>query len=117
MDAVSTPTQSYSLNDKWDMYYHLPQDKNWNLSSYIAIRKSIDCMTDVIKVNESLHDGIIKNCMLFVMKDGITPMWEDSQNRNGGCFSYKVSNKFVVRESAASEIAESLSPDTISLSS
>lgn len=96
MDAVSTPTQSYSLNDKWDMYYHLPQDKNWNLSSYIAIRKSIDCMTDVIKVNESLHDGIIKNCMLFVMKEGITPMWEDSQNRNGGCFSYKVSNKFVV---------------------
>jgi hypothetical protein len=30
------------------------------------------------------------------MKTGITPMWEDPQNRNGGCFSYKVSNKFVV---------------------
>ena len=33
--------------------------------------------------------------MLFVMRDGITPMWEDPKNRNGGCFSYKVSNKHV----------------------
>jgi hypothetical protein len=33
--------------------------------------------------------------MLFVMRDGITPMWEDPRNRNGGCFSYKVVNKSV----------------------
>jgi hypothetical protein len=31
--------------------------------------------------------------MLFVMRDGITPMWEDPKNRNGGCFSYKIINK------------------------
>ena len=31
--------------------------------------------------------------MLFVMREGITPMWEDPKNRNGGCFSYKVVNK------------------------
>ena len=33
--------------------------------------------------------------MLFAMRDGITPMWEDKQNRNGGCFSFKVLNKQV----------------------
>jgi hypothetical protein len=33
--------------------------------------------------------------MLFVMRSGITPMWEDPKNRNGGCFSYKVSNKHI----------------------
>jgi hypothetical protein len=33
--------------------------------------------------------------MLFVMRSGITPMWEDPKNRNGGCFSYKVINKQV----------------------
>jgi Eukaryotic initiation factor 4E len=33
--------------------------------------------------------------MLFVMLKGVTPMWEDKNNRNGGCFSYKVVNKFV----------------------
>ena len=34
--------------------------------------------------------------MLFIMKTGITPMWEDPKNREGGCFSYKITNKFVV---------------------
>ena len=29
------------------------------------------------------------------MKDGVAPMWEDPKNKNGGCFSYKVSNKNV----------------------
>ena len=33
--------------------------------------------------------------MLFVMRHGITPMWEDKRNKNGGCFSYKVVNKNV----------------------
>lgn len=29
------------------------------------------------------------------MRDGIKPIWEDVKNRNGGCFSYKISNKSV----------------------
>ena len=29
------------------------------------------------------------------MKENIMPMWEDPKNRNGGCFSYKISNKHV----------------------
>jgi hypothetical protein len=33
--------------------------------------------------------------MLFIMREGITPTWEDQRNRNGGCFSYKISNKDV----------------------
>lgn len=96
MDAVSTPTQLHSLNDKWDMYYHLPQDKNWGVDSYMTIDSSIDSIETILKLNENLHDNIIKNTMLFIMKSGITPMWEDPKNREGGCFSYKITNKFVV---------------------
>jgi hypothetical protein len=33
--------------------------------------------------------------MLFWMREGIKPTWEDPKNRNGGCFSYKVVNKTV----------------------
>jgi len=33
--------------------------------------------------------------MLFVMRTGIKPTWEDPKNRQGGCFSYKVTNKHV----------------------
>jgi hypothetical protein len=46
-------------------------------------------------MTETTPDPLIKACMLFVMKDGIAPMWEDPKNRNGGSFSYKVSNKNV----------------------
>tara|TARA_B100001059_G_C17834527_1_gene586996 strand:+ start:1362 stop:1682 length:321 start_codon:yes stop_codon:yes gene_type:complete len=30
-----------------------------------------------------------------MMRKGIKPSWEDTRNRNGGCFSYKVSNRNV----------------------
>ena len=55
-------------------------------------------MNDVdglISFNEYLPEKIVKYCMLFVMREGINPTWEDKRNREGGCFSYKVSNKFV----------------------
>lgn len=95
MDTLSTPTHQHALNDKWKLYYHLPQDKNWSVSSYSVIMSDIDTAEKVISLNEFIHDSVIKNCMLFVMREGITPMWEDPRNRNGGCFSYKISNKFV----------------------
>jgi hypothetical protein len=93
MDALSIPTQQHNLNGKWNMYYHLPHDKCWELSSYSVIMRDIDSAEQVISLNNTIHDNIIKNCMLFVMRDGITPMWEDPKNRNGGCFSYKIINK------------------------
>jgi hypothetical protein len=34
--------------------------------------------------------------MLFLMIEGIKPTWEDPKNRNGGCFSYKITNKHVL---------------------
>jgi hypothetical protein len=33
--------------------------------------------------------------MLFLMRKGILPIWEDPANRSGGTFSYKVLNKDV----------------------
>jgi hypothetical protein len=79
----------------WNLMYHLPQDKNWTLSSYKYIMKEINTIDKVIALRESISDNLIKYCMLYIMKEGITPMWEDQQNRNGGCFSYKVVNSMV----------------------
>ena len=95
MDTLSIPSPKYNLHGKWNLYYHLPHDNKWDLSSYTIILGDIDYAEKVIAINEAMNDGIIKSCMLFVMRKGITPMWEDPKNRNGGCFSYKVINKQV----------------------
>ena len=57
--------------------------------------KNISTLDKLIALNETVPEKIVKHCMLFVMKSGITPMWEDVQNRKGGCFSFKVANKMV----------------------
>jgi len=95
MDTVSIPTQLHTLIDKWNIYYHLPENKNWDLPSYTVLMGNIDTVESVIALNNQIHEHVVRNCMLFVMRDGITPMWEDTKNRNGGCFSYKVGNKHV----------------------
>jgi translation initiation factor 4E len=95
MDTLSIPTQQHELHGKWNLYYHLPNDKNWDLSSYKPIMEEIDTVEKLIALNENIPENIVKHCMLFVMRSGITPMWEDSENRNGGCFSFKVANKQV----------------------
>ena len=85
----------HTLNDKWDLYYHLPNDRKWNLESYTVIGRNIAIAEDLIAINNALTDTIVKKSMLFLMRKGITPLWEDPHNRNGGCFSFIVSNKIV----------------------
>jgi len=89
------PTPLHILNDKWNYYYHLPGDSNWTLSSYKVIMENIDSAEAVKSLNSQIKNGIIKNTMLFVMRSHITPLWEDPNNRKGGCFSFKVLNRQV----------------------
>jgi hypothetical protein len=73
-----------------------------------------------VGITEMIPEGLVKNCMLFIMRDGITPMWEDPKNRNGGCFSYKISNKNVFevwRDLTYVLIGESLSANVTFVSS
>lgn len=93
--AVSVETDAHKLASRWDMYYHLPHNPNWELSSYKRIFSGIDAVEQVILLNHTIPENIVKSCMLFVMREGITPLWEDPKNRNGGCFSFKISNRNV----------------------
>lgn len=86
--------EMHKLSNKWTIYAHLPHDTDWSLKSYKTIF-STDTMEEFITLTESLPDKLISNCMLFIMKDNIKPIWEDSHNKNGGCFSYKISNKTI----------------------
>jgi hypothetical protein len=93
----STICNSHNLNDKWILYNHLPSVKDWTIEGYNIIMKDIDTVEKVITLNRNLPDNMIKYSMLFYMRNGISPLWEDKNNKSGGCFSYKVLNKHVVQ--------------------
>ena len=93
--ATATATESHHvLSDKWTLWAHLPHNTDWSLKSYIPIF-TFTTLEETIAITESLPPTLVENCMLFMMRKGITPMWEDKRNRDGGCFSYKVLNKNV----------------------
>ena len=85
---------SHDLYDKWTLWAHLPHDTDWTLKSYRKIAK-ISSVEEAIALVNSVPDQMIKNCMLFLMRDGIIPLWEAPANKNGGCFSFKIGNKHI----------------------
>lgn len=92
--SISKTPVFHKLGYKWNLWAHLPQDPDWTVKSYKKIYQ-FKTVEEAIAITESLPHDLVKNCMLFIMREGVTPMWEDPKNRNGGCFSYKVSNKNV----------------------
>ena len=88
--------ETKNLNDKWTLWYHNPSDSNWSINSYNKLinLKNID---DYWIVNTHLQPKIIESSMLFLMRDGIEPMWEDPQNIDGGCWSFKLSKKIQIK--------------------
>ena len=99
MDAEiqSSSTETFhTLSNNWTLWAHLPHNTDWTLKSYIPI-STFKNVEETIGVTETLPPVLVENCMLFIMKEGVKPIWEDPNNRNGGSFSYKVSNKNVYK--------------------
>lgn len=94
--AATMVQQPHKLADNWTLWAHLPQDPDWTLESYKKVA-TIKTLENAVSLMEHMPLNMVDNCMLFVMREGIKPLWEDPQNRNGGYFSYKISNKTVHR--------------------
>ena len=115
-NTVLKNTTQHKLNDSWILWSHLPHDIDWSISSYKKIM-SIETIEDSLMLFENLPEIIIKNCMLFLMRKNIKPIWEDENNRSGGCFSYKINNKNVIscwKNLSYTMLGETLAPQTIS---
>ena len=112
ISTTSVPTD-YKLYDKWTLWAHLPHDTNWTFESYIRIL-TFDTAEAMIMLLETIPEEMTTNCMLFIMREGIKPMWEDPKNKKGGCFSYKINNKNVSsvwKNLSYSLVGESLTED------
>lgn len=96
MTETNHMEEFHPLSDKWTLWAHLPHNTDWSIKSYIPIF-TFTAVENTIAITENLPGILVENCMLFIMREGIKPTWEDPRNRNGGCFSYKVSNKNVYK--------------------
>ena len=78
------------LNDEWVLWCHDIKDSNWGKDSYIKVY-SFNTIEDFWKLYKNLNN--VDNIMLFLMKKGIFPLWEDQNNRDGGAWSFKIKKK------------------------
>ena len=78
-----------NLNSEWNIWYHY-QKNNWKIDSYKNIFK-VKNIIDFWNFNNNIDIiGGINSQHYFMMRNNITPLWEDKQNKNGGCWSIKI---------------------------
>ena len=85
------------INDKWDIWYHSITDNNWSKDSYKKIF-TIENLLDYKYITDTYQQNHYQNGMFFCMKEDIFPNWEDPDNRNGGCLSFKIPSVKIIEE-------------------
>tara|TARA_Y100000816_G_scaffold269362_1_gene232251 strand:+ start:1197 stop:1811 length:615 start_codon:yes stop_codon:yes gene_type:complete len=89
--------EDYNLNNNFKLWFHNANDKNWNIESYNEIQ-NFDNIIDILEFNNLLEKFplFINNGMVFFMRENIKPIWEDENNINGGCISWKIEKQEVL---------------------
>jgi hypothetical protein len=101
----------HPLGSKWTLWAHLPHDTDWSVDSYKRIM-TFDTVEDLVALYGAIPETMVRNCMLFLMREDVRPTWEDARNRDGGCFSFKVGNKTV--PSVWTRLSYALAGETLS---
>lgn len=94
-DIVSN--KEWDTKYSWTLWYHSVTDKDWTKDSYKKFYV-IHNLGDFEILKDSLKKIHLQNCMLFLMKDDILPIWEDPENIDGCSLSFKFSGKDIVKE-------------------
>ena len=77
------------FNDSWKLWYHHQKD-NWTVNGYRQIYE-INNIKEYWKLYNNWDVlGGINNKHFFLMRNDITPIWEDPSNKGGGCWSFKI---------------------------
>lgn len=79
----------HPLETSWVLWGHLLNDRKWDAGSYHQIYE-FNSVEKFWKLYSNLDKNVISKRYLFLMRQGIMPMWEDPANRNGGSCSIKV---------------------------
>ena len=90
------------FDNEWNLWYHNSKD-DWTINGYKQVY-SIKTISDYWKLYNNWEKlGGVNNKHFFLMKNKVTPIWEDPVNKTGGCWSFKVN------ESSSQELWDYLS--------
>jgi hypothetical protein len=90
------------LSRQWSLWYHQDKD-NWKITGFKNIY-TMETINDFWQLYNNWDKlGSINQKHYFLMQKEITPIWEDENNRKGGCWSFKV------HENQAQELWDDLS--------
>ena len=82
-------SDDYKLQTSWILWNHKLNDNNWNNNSYKNIFE-INNLYDYKFLENIMTLQNLQNTMFFLMRKDIFPTWEDPDNRDGCCASFKV---------------------------
>ena len=79
------------FESKWKIWYHNSKE-DWTINGYKNLY-NINNIKEYWKLynNWDKLNGI-NSKHFFIMKNDITPIWEDPDNKHGGCWSFKVND-------------------------
>jgi len=88
---VELEGDNMKLHSTWTVWIHENSDQSWSIQSYKAIYR----ISNVGEMWRFLNyfDNLDKTTrQYYIMRDGITPVWEDNNNKNGGICSIMLEN-------------------------
>ena len=77
------------FDNEWNLWYHNSKD-DWTINGYKKVY-NIKTISDYWKLYNNWDKlGGVNNKHFFLMKNNVTPIWEDPTNKSGGCWSFKI---------------------------
>lgn len=76
------------LPSKWVLWCHKISSNDWSLSGYEKLFE-IKTVYDFWKVFNNFDSLGLEHMHFYLMRDDISPIWEDVENRNGGMCTIK----------------------------
>lgn len=87
-DNVDDGTKIY-FNHSYILWAHDISEKDWSINGYKKLCK-IENVSQFWRVFNNFSKLGVKFMHFFLMKDGVEPIWEDPENRNGGICSFRI---------------------------
>jgi len=79
------------LNSLWKLWIHENDNEKWDIDSY-DFNSNIDNIASLWRFLNSFNNLDKFNRQFYVMRDGIMPIWEDNNNKNGVICSFRIEN-------------------------